>query len=402
MQSKREDDSDVQAIVQLLAAATIGTTNLVEDVHRRIVHPPLLPSTPIQNLISKIAGWSFSATRGITKVVAGTIDTGLSVLPSFGNIKETEKKEALRSVLNGVIGDYLERENNGLQIKMEFRHKGNSFSVNEKLASNLIPNPKRRIILCVHGLCMNDIQWTSNNHNHGDELAKEMDATAIHLHYNTGRHISSNGKEFSELLQNLLGAWPVPVEEIVILAHSMGGLVSRSALHYGLEENKEWTEYIKKVVFLGTPHHGAGLEKLGSYVDRALESFPYLKPFARLGKIRSAGITDLRYGNLLQRDWEKQLQYNAPSDLREHLPLVEGINYFAVAAHIDPAAKSVSAKVVGDGLVTEESAFGRHKYPEKCLNFEADKTLLVGATDHWGLLSSPIVYEQLKKWLVVS
>ena len=52
--------------------------------------------------------------------------------------------------------------------------------------------------------------------------------TPVYLRYNPGRHISENGRDLAHRLQALVDAWPVPVEAISILAHSMGGLVSRS------------------------------------------------------------------------------------------------------------------------------------------------------------------------------
>jgi triacylglycerol esterase/lipase EstA (alpha/beta hydrolase family) len=140
---------------------------------------------------------------------------------------------------------------------------------------------------------MNDVLWTRKEHNHGIALAKELGKTPIYLHYNTGRHISSNRQNFNKLLEQLVLEWPVPVEELVIIGHSMGGLVTRSALHYGQQQNKTWPNHLKKIIFLGTPHHGASLERTGNYLDVILQSSYYTKPFAQLGKIRSAGITAL-------------------------------------------------------------------------------------------------------------
>ena len=85
---------------------------------------------------------------------------------------------------------------------------------------------------------MNDIQWTRKGHNYGTALAEVLGQTPIYLLYNSGRHVSTNGQDLSELLEKLLAQWPVPVEELVIVAHSMGGLVARSAVHYGQAAQK--------------------------------------------------------------------------------------------------------------------------------------------------------------------
>ena len=47
--------------------------------------------------------------------------------------------------------------------------------------------------------------------------------------------------------------------DITILAHSMGGLVSRYLLESGKFDDRPWFNAIRKLVTLGTPHHGAPL-----------------------------------------------------------------------------------------------------------------------------------------------
>ena len=123
----------------------------------------------------------------------------------------------------------------------------------------------------------------------------------VYLHYNSGRHVSENGREFAALLEQLVAGWPVPVDELVIVGHSMGGLVARSACHHAEAQGQAWLASLTKLVCLGTPHHGAPLERGGRWVDVLLGLSPYVAPFARLGKARSAGITDLRFGNLQRR-----------------------------------------------------------------------------------------------------
>ena len=111
---------------------------------------------------------------------------------------------------------------------------------------------------------MNDLQWTTGGCNHADVLAKELGYTPVYLHYNTGLHTSINGQQFATLLTQLLDAWPQPVKDLTLLAHSMGGLVSRSACHVAEQTNMTWRSKLKNIVSLGTPHHGAPLERVGN------------------------------------------------------------------------------------------------------------------------------------------
>ncbi|UUZ51461.1 GPI inositol-deacylase [Massilia sp. B-10] len=101
----------------------------------------------------------------------------------------------------------------------------------------------------------------------------------------------------------MIDNWPVAVDELLIVAHSMGGLVARSACHAAQEEGHSWPGLLRKMAFLGTPHHGAPLERGGNWVHLVTDLSAYSAPFSRLAKIRSAGITDLRHGSVLDEDW---------------------------------------------------------------------------------------------------
>ncbi|MFK8104259.1 MAG: alpha/beta hydrolase [Saprospiraceae bacterium] len=400
MSNKKNTSSDLQGITRLITDATIGITDLVEAMHRRVVHPPFLPSTPIQHLITKIAGFTFSSIKRSTRLIGNGVDKTLGHLNFLlGEIEATEEKEAIRAALNGVVGDYLERNENPLQIKMQFRHAGMPVSLEKEKLKKSYPAINGKIILLIHGLCMNDTQWTRKGHNHGTTLATALDQTPIYLHYNTGRHISTNGEDFSELLESLIEQWPVPVKELVIVAHSMGGLVTRSAFHYGQQQAKDWPKYLKKIIFLGTPHHGAPLEQAGNYLDVALEAVPYAKPFARLGKIRSAGITDLRYGNLVATDWQKKDRFKMEKDKSQHLPLPKGVACFSIAGIVGKETNPASSKVLGDNLVLLASALGQHKDASRDLNFQKENTWIVEENNHFDLLSNPAITDKIKQWM---
>jgi pimeloyl-ACP methyl ester carboxylesterase len=401
MSNKIKTDSDLQGITRLIKDATIGITDLVEAMHKRVVHPPFLPSTPIQHLITNIAGITYKNIKWSTQFIGGGLDKILGQLaPVLGEIESTDEREAIRSALNGVIGDYLEEEENPLKVTMQFRHQSKAIPLDSKSLEDTYSTINGKILLMVHGSCMNDIQWTRKEHNHGAALAKELNKTHIYLHYNSGRHISFNGKNFNELLEKLVLHWPVPIEELVIVAHSMGGLVARSAMYYGHQQQKTWTEHLKKIVFLGTPHHGSSFERTGNYLDVILESIPYAKPFARLGKIRSAGVTDLRYGNLIDEDWQGNDRFEVQGDQRQNIPLPKRIECYSIAAVIGKATDSVSSRMLGDSLVDVKSALGQHGNPAKNLYFKEKNTWVAYENTHLDLLNNPKIYVKIKAWLV--
>jgi len=401
MSNKRNTSSELQGLTRLITDATIGITDLVEAMHRRVVHPPILPSSPIQDAITKIAGFTYKNIRWSTRLIGSGTDKALGHLtPVLGKMKTTKEREAIRSVLNGVIGDYLEKNENPLKIDMQFRHQAKAIHLNSKSLEKTYSDINGKILLMVHGSCMNDIQWTHKEHNHGTALAKEFHMTPIHLYYNSGRHISTNGQEFNELLEELVQHWPIPVEQLVIIAHSMGGLVSRSAQYYGQQQQKPWTKYLKKIIFLGTPHHGAPLEQTGNYLDVILEAIPYAKPFARLGKIRSAGVTDLRYGNLLDEDWQNNDRFKINGDKRQNISLPEGVECYSIAGIVGKKTDSLSSQILGDNLVGVKSALGQHKKPAKNLNFKKSNTWIAYESNHSELLSNPKIYAKIRSWIV--
>ncbi len=400
MSEKQKKESELQGVIHLIVDATLGVTDIAEDLQKQIVHPPFLPSTSIQKLITNIASITYKNIRWGTLFIGKNINKILAQLtPAISQIKSSDKKEIILSILNGVIGDYLEEKENPLKIDMQFRFKSKTLKLDSISLKTAYPNITGKIILMVHGSCMNDIQWTRNNHNHGEILSKELNKTIIYLNYNSGKHISTNGKNLSKNLQELTEKWPIPIEELIIVNHSMGGLVSRSALHYGQQNELNWTKHLKKTFFLGTPHHGSHIERTGNYLDIILESIPYAKPFARLGKIRSAGVTDLRYGNLVDEDWQNSDRFKLKKDQRENIPLPSNTEFYSIAAVAGKKTDFLKNKILGDNLVDVKSALGQHKNPNKSLDFKKENTFIIYESNHLDLLSDLNLLKKLKVWL---
>lgn len=400
MLKKTKKDSEIQGLTHLIVDATVGVTDIVEAVHKQIVHPPFLPSTPIQKLIISIASITYKNIRWSTLFIGKSLHNILEQLtPTIGNLKASDKKEVILSALNGVIGDYLEEKENPLKINMQFRFQSKVLKIEAESLKTTYPTIHGKILLMIHGSCMNDIQWTRKNHNHGEILSKELNKTLVYLNYNSGKHISSNGQNLNDSLEKLIKNWPVPVEELTIVAHSMGGLIARSALYYGQQLEKNWIKYLKKMVFLGTPHHGSHVERTGNYLDIILEAIPYAKPFAKLGKIRSAGVTDLRYGNLVDEDWQNKDRFELKNDQRQHIPLSEQIEFYAVAAVNKKENSTKSTKSLGDNLVDIKSALGQHKTSNKTLLFKKNNIWIGYENNHLDLLSNPKITAMLKTWL---
>lgn len=392
--------SDIQGLTKLIVDATLNITDIAEDLNHQIVHPPYLPSSTIQHLISGVSSLIYSSVRGTTKLVGRGITKGLAQLAPERSIGISfEQKEIMLSVLNGIIGDYLDKEQNPLALPMQFKHQGKVIPLQSEAIQELYSKPSGKILLMVHGLCMDDLQWNRNGHNHGELLAEKFNLSPVYLRYNSGLHISQNGQQLSALLEELVQNWSVPIEEITILAHSMGGLVTRSAYNYGTLEQKTWTKHLKKIIFLGTPHQGAPLERVGNHVDRLLEAMPYARPFAKLGKMRSAGITDLRLGILVEEDWVNLDRFENELKQATVLPLPKTVECYAIAASIKNKIADISIKQLGDGLVPIQSALGQHTNATQSLEFKPANTSISYQTNHLELLSNLTIYQKLQEYL---
>jgi len=196
----------------------------------------------------------------------------------------------------------------------------------------------------------------------------------------------------------LVVAWPVPLREVSILAHSMGGLVARSAHYHASAAGHVWPRKLRKLVFLGTPHHGAPLERAGHRVNLVLEKTRYTAPLALLGKVRSQGITDLRHGAVLEEDWKGGGRFANRVDSRRPVPLPKHVQCYTIAGSIERAPATRRDQLIGDGLVPVPSALGDHPDSRLKLSFPASRQWTVRSTSHLGLLHRGPVYERIRDW----
>ncbi len=410
--------SDIQGLAQLATRGTLGVTDIAEKVQGNVYKAVAAPFGQAgQKFVDREAGASgvrktgitglvYGSIRGVTRLAGGAVDAALSrAAPRVVAKASSPQREAMLSVINGVLGDQLLESANPLAITMGLRRDGLALPMERAALAERLPAATGKIVVLVHGLCMNDLQWRAGpgRPDLGEQLAQALGYTPVYLHYNTGLHTSVNGGQLATLLEQLIQAWPQPVDSLSLLTHSMGGLVARAACHSAASTGLKWPQQLKHLVCLGTPHHGAPLEKLGNWVDTALGSNPVTRPFAAIGQLRSAGITDLRYGHVLPADWQDADRFAAGPDGRQPVPLPQGVACFAVAATLGavPAAGSVPGldAALGDGLVPVASALGRHADAARSLGFPAERQYMAADTGHIALMHSPQVAAQLLRWL---
>lgn len=398
--------TDLRAAAQLAAQATHGVIDLTEGVHQAVRRRLGLPAGASGEQTSGLTGQIYQVVRGVTRLVGWGTDAALGALLPLvddpaAHPEASPEREAVLAALNGVLGDRLQLTGNALAQPMLLRQGGRTLALNPPaaLAASLAHRASPHLLLMLHGLCMHDAQWLRDGHDHGAFLAQALGCTPVYLRYNTGLHTSTNGRELASLLERLVAAWPVPLARISIVGHSMGGLVSRAAVQVAREAGLRWPALLRELVFLGTPHHGAPLERAGHGVDLLLAATPFTAPFTRLGQLRSAGITDLRHGHVQDADWQGRDRFAASDDHRVPLPLPKGVACFTVAATLAGRRGLLADRLTGDGLVPLRSALGQHDDPARQLAFAPDHQQIAWRTGHLDLLSSRPVAERLQAWL---
>lgn len=372
--------STLRGIAQLATDATVGVARVVEGVHASVLRSTGLPLANAGGPTRGVTGFVYGAVRGTARAVGSGVGAALGAIERAISVDDDESTRdvAWRAALNGVLGDHLAATGNPLALAMTLRHAGRPWSPARLIA----PGP--RVLLSIHGLCMSEIHWRTERDgrvvDHRADVAAALGHVPIDARYNTGLAIAANGRELSRQLDDLCRDWPVPIERIDVIAHSMGGLVLRHACIHADATDAPWRAKLRNVVFLGTPHFGSPLERAGHGVDRLLAATPWSAPFAGLGKARSAGIVNLRHG------------------LRD-VALPIGVACHAVAATLASRSDSRVRRYVGDGLVPLESALGRHRDPARSLAFPRASQHIAHGTGHIELLASERVGARIRAWL---
>ena len=392
----RSHIDELRGATRLAVEATRGVTALVEKMHVTIASGPAVLGRPLATPAKLATRVVYGSIQGITKLVSSSLDVALAQLaPLIEASPAGVQREIVLAVDNGVLGDYLEETANPLAIEMQLRHGGRALDLSRDALRAAIPAATSKLVVLAHGSCMTDAQFMRAGHDHGAALARDLGYTPVYVRYNSGRHISTNGAALAALLEQLVAAWPVAVEELVVVGHSMGGLVARSACHAAVARGDRWFEHLRALITLGSPHHGAPLERGGNWIDRLLELSPYTAPFGALGRIRSAGVTDLRYGNVLDEHWQGRDRFAHGGDPRAGCALPAGVRLYAIAGTL---STEMGPRLRSDGLVPVESALGRHEKPDLCLECpEAHRSVALGI-GHIELLGAS-VYPLLRGWL---
>lgn len=408
----------LQGAIGVATAALGGGLATIEGVHTAIARKPFsaLRLAPAVGEVSELVRVIHDGITGFVYAVIGSAievagGAAVRLAPASTGPEDMEPRAGSLSdlavaALNGFAGERLEREGNPLASQMSVRQAGRAVSVERQALAASFASASARLAVFVHGLACNETAWQlhagrhyQNHHTtYGSRLHADLGYTPLYVRYNAGLHISENGRRLAQLLDRLVAEWPVPLEELVLIGHSMGGLVIRSATHYGsAPDPRAWVGRVRHIFYLGAPHLGAPLEKAANVAAWILGRFDVTRPFAIVLNGRSAGIKDLRFGTLREEDWQGMdpdtLLANRPGDV----PLLDGASHYFVAATVTRDPRHPVGVAVGDLLVREASAFGRGRL--RRIQFPIENGRHFGAMHHLELLNHPDLYDQMRRWL---
>jgi pimeloyl-ACP methyl ester carboxylesterase len=308
----------------------------------------------------------------------------------------TRPGAALIGAVTGLTGDALEEQGSPLAQPMAVRVGGVPVPLEPDALAAAFPSATERIVVFLHGLMETEFSWGARE-TYGERLERELGYTPVYVRYNSGLHISRNGRCLSELMDELVAAWPVEAERVALVGHSMGGLVARSACHRGAEEGADWAQHVTTSVSLGTPHMGAPLEQAVHYLSAGLARLPETRPLANFLRRRSGGIRDLRQGSLVDEDWRDCDRDALKAAACAEIPLLEGATHCFVSATVTRSDRHPVGRLIGDTLVLKPSATGRSR--TRRIPFEEEFGMHLGGAHHFALLNHPAVYEKLRAWL---
>ncbi|MGD0701033.1 MAG: hypothetical protein ABSA02_14240 [Trebonia sp.] len=397
--------AEIRAVGKLGGHAMAGLVSRIEQVHLATGQRAFTTLGPVSGMVRpahdsvtravyltvRTAGRAAGALGGQAASLLGAGRQPLSREPGGGLALAT---------LNAVTGDQLGPDLAPLVIRMAVRADGHDLDLTAGAVAAKFPHAPPSVAVFVHGLAETENSWqrrAGSSVPYGPRLAAEFGCTPVYIRYNTGRHVSANGHDLAELLENLMAAWPGQVGEILLIGHSMGGLVIRSACHYGRRDGAAWVDRVRHIFYLGSPHLGAPLARATGYAGWALGRVPETRPFASM-VTSSAGVKDLRYGYVLDDDWADCDQDRCIRNHRREAPLLAGANHYALSATVTADSSGPLGAAVGDLLVQPASAHGR-RGAVRHIPFRVDLGRQFGGMHHFDLLNHRDVWAVMRDLL---
>ena len=315
--------------------------------------------------------------------------------------KIKDDSHLLVPILNGLHGHTMSEKGHKALINMSFRYQSRDISIEKLKEFYDFSKYNGTVIIFIHGLMNDESIWKSKPGNRkkwlGSAIEDEMKANALYVRYNTGRHISENGRQLSSLLQHFIEVHQ-SINQLNIVCHSMGGLVSRSACYYSGIHNQSWTGILKKVFLIGVPNEGSYLARVAymtQYFFRKIDPSEN-DSVAKFFDVRSNGIKDLSFGYLVDEDWQNSKDGNVKNIQQTKVYPLPHVYYYLIAASVtEENEKNRIFTFFGDGLVEKKSALSDLFITNSMISGKVNMKLFP-RLNHLTLLESKEVFNYIK------
>ncbi|SFZ70015.1 alpha/beta fold hydrolase [Chitinimonas taiwanensis] len=362
-------------------AAFEQTAGQVEAMHRAIADKSFdtlqrvpvisVPVKLVRSVHDAVLGGAYGAVRLGGRGLLGLAGAIWRPKPS------QQPASRLQSALNGAFGDALQADANPLAFEMALYAHGASEPLSRAALADALQAHNGKLCVLIHGLALDERCWQGEGA-FGPRLQAEFGYLPVYLRYNSGLPIQANAAALAGYLEDSLAGLP-GLHELVLVGHSMGGLLARSASYQASQQQLRWLGALRMVVCVGSPHRGAPLERIGRLLTVAMQVSKVSSPLAELAAQRSQGVQDLHHGLLDPISGQTE-------------PLVAGVAYRLVASTMLRHPQQPAAQMLGDGLVPLRSA------TDPDLMGDVARVEL-GGIGHMGQLRHPAVYAALQQWL---
>lgn len=382
------------------AVADQVVVTTVQDMHRAITDSAFRwvgpVGRPVQGVHDAVVGRAYGAVRA---TVQGVGDIAAAMGPFAPDAPPTQGAIKARAIAVGVVDDHVRAEVPELDLDVTLRHDGAPVATNPPALRAAHPDARGRVVVFVHGLVDTEAVWTARSDSGGlPGRARISGATPVLVRYGTGRAIADNGRALADVLDAIVTNWPVPIVELVVVAHSMGGLVVRAACDVGGQHRHAWPHLLSDIVYLGTPHLGAWLEKFANVTSWTLRrSSATTAPIGALLDARSRGIKDLRFGTLDDDAWHERGIDDLLSGLAPDTPWLGGVRHHVVVGRLRPRHGHPLNLVFGDLMVREASATGSGRW--RRIDGADDVTVHLVAAPHGRLVDDQQVAQLVDRVL---
>ena len=320
----------------------------------------------------------------------------------------------LQATINGGWGSHLARRGNGLDVGFTLRDEtGRVLPAEADALVDRLAAPTRRVAIFVHGLGSTERCWRFRARaseegptpTFGTRLRDDLGYTPLYVRYNTGRRVVENGRRLADVIEALVAAYPVAIEALALVGHSMGGLVARAAALVAETEDRPWWKLLRHVVTLGSPHTGAPLARSADALVKVSRSIDdeALRVIGAIVDARSDGVHDLSTGYGAESELAPDADADADAEA-EAAPGATGgsvrsghVQFYFVGGTMAPASLGAVSAWLGDLVVSADSAAGKRPGGDDALGFQGG--VILSGLNHLQLPNHPRVYDVLRRRL---